>query len=173
MSSETFENQNPLEIERKFLIRQLPTGLGEQQGERIEQGYLAIDANLTEVRLRHRGEKYYLTVKGAGMVIRNEWEMEIPENQFNKFWPATIGRRLTKTRYEIPYENVMIEIDIYADKLKGLVTAEVEFKSEAEMERFVPPAWLGEEVTTNNDYRNKNLITLNELEIIKLLQSKL
>lgn len=148
------------EIERKFLVRQLPKNLIPKKGELILQGYLAIDSNGTEVRLRQRGNKYYQTVKSAGQVVRHEWEIGIAKNQFDALWPATIGRRLEKTRFKIPYANKIIELDIFTGRLKGLVLAEVEFPTKAEAKRFKPLVWLGQEVTNDDKFKNKNLIKL-------------
>jgi CYTH domain-containing protein len=50
-----------------------------------------------------------------------------------------------------------VEVDVYADQLDGLVIAEVEFDSEADADRFEPPAWFGREVTGEVKYSNVNL----------------
>ena len=52
-----------VEIERKFLVDRLPDGLGE--GDRIEQGYLAIGDDGVEVRVRRRGDDMTLTIKSG------------------------------------------------------------------------------------------------------------
>ena len=44
--------------------------------------------------------------------------------------------------------------------LDGLLTAEIEFPSEAAARAFSPPPWLGEEVTGDATYANQNLATL-------------
>ena len=72
-------------------------------------------------------------------------------------WPLTKGKRIEKTRYEINYMNSIIELDIYIGNLETLITAEVEFTSEEESKKFEPPDWLGEEITLDNRYKNKNL----------------
>ena len=43
-----------VEIERKFLVAELPAELAEHPGQRIEQGYLAIAPDGVEVRVRRR-----------------------------------------------------------------------------------------------------------------------
>jgi adenylate cyclase len=63
-----------------------------------------------------------------------------------------------KTRYEIPAsDGLLIELDVYAGQLEGLITAEVEFSSDAEAERFLAPDWLGREVTEDAAYKNRRL----------------
>lgn len=163
-------NLEPQEIERKFLVRELPEGLLPEQGEEISQGYLAIGTDGTEVRLRKRGDKYYQTVKTAGDAVRNEWEIEMAKEQFESLWPASDGKRLEKTRYKIPYEDVVIELDIFGGQLTGLEVAEVEFASEAAAAEFIPPAWLGEDVTAEKSFKNKNLIGLNPEKIKDIIE---
>ena len=72
-------------------------------------------------------------------------------------WPATKGRRLRKTRYEIPWKNLKIEIDIYHGRNHGLVVAEVEFPNHASCRRFKPPRWFGREITGEKRYSNVRL----------------
>lgn len=65
-------------------------------------------------------------------------------------------KTLSKTRYEIFFGNHLWEIDVFERKLKGLILAEIELKSENE--HFDKPAWLGKEVTDNPAYLNARLI---------------
>ena len=55
-----------VEIERKFLVPELPQGLERWPATRIEQGYLAIDGDGTEVRVRRRDGDAVLTVGRRG-----------------------------------------------------------------------------------------------------------
>jgi adenylate cyclase len=144
------------EVERKFLVPKLPelTGL---KSEEILQGYISTSSDCAEVRVRQKGDKYFETIKGDGGLKRSEIEVEISKEQYDSLWIATEGRRLQKTRYQIPYESLTIEIDVYSGDLAGLVVAEVEFVSEEESALFTPPSWFGQEVTTDRAFRNKNL----------------
>lgn len=155
---ETSDKQpQPQEIERKFLVRSLPENLEQYPHEDIIQGYLAITEDGTEVRLRQKGEKYFQTVKSGSGKTRLESEIEITEEQFKSLWEATNGKRVEKTRYEIPHENGTIELDVYHGDLEGLLLAEMEFSSEEESNKFVAPKWLSEEVTFDKRYKNQNL----------------
>ncbi len=145
------------EIERKFLIKSLPKNLDWYQCEDIRQGYLSISEDGTEVRLRQKGEKYFKTVKSGSGKIRFELESEITKDQFNLLWQATAGKRIEKTRYEIPHENRIIELDVYHGNLNGLLSAEIEFSSEEDSNKFVAPEWMGEEITDDKRYKNQNL----------------
>ena len=151
------QKEIPKEIERKFLVSNLPENLDSYSKKEIMQGYLAIASDGTEIRLRKKGKKYYQTVKTGGGKTRGEFETEITEGQFNTFWQATEGKRVEKTRYEIPHGNNVIELDVYDKNLQGLLSAEVEFKTEAESDKFIIPEWFGSEVTEDSRYKNQNL----------------
>lgn len=147
-----------IEIERKFLVEGVPPELQGVEGELIVQGYLVVGADGTEVRVRRRDERCYLTVKSPGTVARVEEEIEIDERRFSSLWQLTADRHLRKRRWRLPLgEGLTAEIDVYEDGLAGLVTAEVEFVSEDAAHRFQPPRWFGEDVTADPRYRNQSL----------------
>ena len=146
------------EIERKFLVRELPPGLGEHRSEPIAQGYLAIAPDGVEVRIRRRGDATTLTVKSGPAMVRVEEEIPIGPERFAALWPLTEGRRLDKVRHHLPLDaGLTVELDVYAGELDGLVTAEIEFPDEAAARAFSPPPWLGEEVTGDAAYANQRL----------------
>lgn len=145
------------EIERKFLLTELPDNLDEYVRHEIIQGYIAVTTEGLEVRIRRKGDKYYLTVKSGEGARRDEAEFEIDKSKFDILWPFTSGKRIEKTRYEIPYKNHIIELDVYSGSLSGLMVAEVEFKSEEDSKRFKAPGWLRREITEDERYKNKNL----------------
>ncbi len=146
----------PKEIERKFCVREMPD-LAICKGVDISQGYLVVDTEGTEVRLRRKGEQFYQTVKLGKGVKRTEVEVELHRAQFDLLWPLTAGRRVEKARYEVTEGVGTIELDVYRGRLKGLVVAEVEFESVPESARFVPPPWFGRDVTDDDRYKNATL----------------
>ena len=145
------------EIERKFLVNELPPDLENYPHNEIMQGYLIITDNDIEVRIRKKGEKFYETVKAGSGLVRKESQKDIPEQAFWDHWPLTEGKRVQKIRYDINHAGKLIELDIYSGDLEGLIVAEVEFESEEESVSFDPPTWFGEEVTRDERYKNKNL----------------
>lgn len=147
----------PQEIERKFLVQRPPNDVWDCPYSKVTQGYIMIADKGGEVRLRQKDDKYYLTVKTGKGMVRSEYETEINKTQFEAVWPATKGRRIEKVRYRIAYQGKIIELDRYAGELTGLMTAEVEFKSEEDSQRFVPPEWFGEDVTNDSRYKNQSL----------------
>ena len=145
------------EIERKFLVRTLPANLTSFPSNEISQGYLVSLDDGLQVRLRKSGERYSLTFKRGTGNVREEREVELTATQFDALWPATEGKRLVKTRYEIPFGDRVVEIDVYHDRHEGLVVAEVEFDEEAAAKNFEPPDWLGDDVTGDPRYSNQLL----------------
>jgi adenylate cyclase len=147
------------EIERKFLLKRLPEKLKQARRCVIAQGYLAAEPGGRHVRLRKKGKTASLTFKVGRGAHREEREIKLSAKQFSALWPATVGRRLYKLRYEVPWKNFLIEIDIYRRKHKGLVVAEVEFPDRTACRKFKAPAWFGREVTGNKRYSNVRLAT--------------
>jgi CYTH domain-containing protein len=148
-----------IEIERKFLVAEPPADLSRWPSSAIEQGYLAVAGDGTEVRVRRRDrDAAVLTVKSGGGRDRVEEEIDLEPGRFERLWPLTQGRRIEKRRYEIPIaEGAVIELDVYAGDLDGLVVAEVEFDSDADADRFAPPPWFDREVTDDARYKNQRL----------------
>jgi len=146
-----------VEIEKKFLLRSLPTGIS--RGTKILQGYLSVGD--PEVRVRAKGEKFFLTRKGGEGFVREEEEYEISKEIFEILWSLTENARIEKTRYEIVAENGLLwEIDEFQTSLtKGLFLAEVELQDESVVPE-IPPSIAGvieKDVTADRIYKNKNL----------------
>jgi adenylate cyclase len=145
------------EIERKFLIKGLPPQILRSRHFQLAQGYLANETGGRHVRLRKKRGVMSLTFKVGRGVAREEREIRLSPKQFAILWPATRGRRLRKTRYEVPWKNLKIEIDIYHGRNDGLMVAEVEFPNQASRRKFKPPRWFGREITGEKRYSNVRL----------------
>jgi adenylate cyclase len=145
------------EIERKFLVRKMPGDLANYPHNEISQGYLVSLDDGLQVRLRKAGERCSLTFKRGTGNVREEREVELTVAQFEALWPATEGKRLLKTRYEIPLSDRIVEIDLYHERHEGLIVAEVEFDEEEAAKTFQPPSWLGDDVTGDPRYSNQLL----------------
>jgi adenylate cyclase len=146
-----------IEIERKFLVISDEFKSLAHKQNRIIQGYLSAIPERT-VRVRVKGEKGYLTIKGASNqsgMSRFEWEKEIPVEDAKELLKLCETRTIDKTRYEVKIGNHIFEIDEFYGENKGLLLAEIELNSEAEY--FEKPSWLGEEVTKDNRYYNSYL----------------
>jgi len=152
------------EIERKFLVNELPPIQENYPVMTLVQGYLPLEGNQNSLELRVRKrlkdeeETYFLSTKSGKGLQRSETEIIVPKNVYDLLFPLTEGRRIEKMRYLILYgEEDTIELDVYSGSLEGLIVAEVEFGSVEESKTFVIPSWFGEEVTQDSGYKNKNL----------------
>lgn len=146
-----------VEIERKFLIDDPPADIHRYPYAEIEQGYLIITDNGTELRIRKRDARYVLTLKRGTGLTRSEVEIELNREQYRSLRPNILGSAIRKTRFVMPWESYTVELDVYGDGLRGLVTAEVEFSSVEESHRFSPPGWFAEEITEDARYKNQSL----------------
>lgn len=146
------------EIERKFLLSEVPRWLLSCDAVSIKQGYLTASGRV-EIRLRVQDGEHLITVKRGHGEVREEVEVGVDADQFAALWPLSRNRRITKTRYRVPLEDALTaEVDVFEGPLRGLITAEVEFPSEAQSRRFRPPSWFSEvELTGDGRYANQNL----------------
>lgn len=146
-----------MEIERKFLIAAEPD-LGAATSVAVRQGYVTRPGDSVSVRLRQKGEKFLLTVKSGQGLVREEHESRIEPGLFERFWPATEGRRVEKTRWTgaLPGGETF-EYDVFAGAHAPLRLVEVEFGSREAAEAFSPPDWFGAEVTGERGYSNEVL----------------
>ena len=142
------------EIERKFLLKRLPDQLSKFPHASLAQGYLAVGSGGAQVRLRRQDGVCSLAFKRENKGGREEREIRLSRQQFEALWPGTAGRRLTKVRYEVPWKKHLIEIDVYRGRHRGLVVAEVEFRTQRSCAAFTPPDWFGRDVTGEKKYSN-------------------
>jgi adenylate cyclase len=143
-----------IEIERKFLVTSTDFISQAFAQNRIAQGYISKNPERT-VRVRIKGDKGFLTIKGKGNesgLSRFEWEKEIPVEEAQQLMHLCEKGTIDKTRYEIQSGNHVIEVDVFYGENEGLVMAEIELSSETET--FLKPEWLGEEVTNDQRYYN-------------------
>ena len=146
------------EIERKFLVK------GDfkpfvTKSTRITQGYLSSVPERT-VRIRIKGEKGFITIKGIGNASgasRFEWEKEISIEEAKSLLELCEPGIIDKTRYIVPEESgLKFEVDEFYGDNDGLTVAEIELPSEDQP--FTRPEWLGAEVTGDVKYFNSMLM---------------
>ncbi|MBS7367563.1 MAG: CYTH domain-containing protein [Prevotella sp.] len=146
------------EIERKFLVRKDGSYKAMASSHsHIRQGYMACKG--ATVRIRLRDDKAYLTIKGPsrnGGLSRFEFEREILVEEADEMFKLCVGGVIDKTRWIVPYEGHIFEVDEFHGINDGLLFAEVELKTEDE--HFEKPPFLGPEVTGNRHYYNSHLL---------------
>ena len=146
-----------IEIERKFLVNSNDFKTEAFNQNRIAQGYLSSVPGRT-VRVRIKGNKGFLTIKGASNesgLSRFEWEKEIPLDEATELLKLCEEGIIDKTRFEVKMGKHILEIDEFYGENEGLVMAEIELNSETET--FEKPSWLGKEVTNDKRYYNSYL----------------
>ncbi len=146
------------EIERKFLVKGDFKPFATKK-IRIIQGYLSSVPERT-VRVRIKGDKGFLTIKGIGNksgASRFEWEKEISVDDAKALLEICEPGIIDKTRYIVPEKSgLKFEVDEFYGDNEGLVLAEIELPSEDY--QFEKPEWLGEEVTGDPRYYNSMLM---------------
>ena len=88
-----------MEIERKFLTKELPENLSTYPCRHIEQGYLSTNP---VVRIRKDNDKYELTYKGKGAMVREEYNLPLTKESYEHLREKIDGRLIIKKRYMIP-----------------------------------------------------------------------
>jgi len=142
-----------MEIERKFTIRELPENLDSYPHVAITQAYLCTEPVM---RIRKQDEEYIFTYKGKGLMVREEYNLPLTKEAFDKLLPKAEGHIISKTRYQIPLGNLVIELDLFQSPT-DLIMAEVEFPDEEAAHAFAPPAWFDRDVTNDPAYHNSNM----------------
>ena len=149
------------EIEKKFLVRSTEFKNQAVRKYDIKQAYLCLGPDVI-VRVRLRDNQGFLTVKSLAdknnLSVRNEWEKEISLQEAEDLFSFSTGKIIEKTRYIVPWQDIVIEVDEFKSPRPGLIIAEIEFPDEksADYQRELP-GWFGEEVTNDPQYLNVNL----------------
>ena len=144
-----------MEIERKFLTKNIPFDITAYPYKKISQAYISFSPT---IRIRRSDDAYILTVKGKGHLAREEFELPLTKADYDRLFLKTEGTPVVKKRYLVPVEGgYTAEVDFYEGELEGLMTTEVEFPSMEEAEGFAAPDWFGKDVSEEKAYKNTSL----------------
>lgn len=143
-----------MEIERKFLVDEKAVDYRSFPHKELEQGYLSTEP---VVRVRKEDDSYYLTYKGSGLMVREEYNLPLTKESYEHLIKKADGNVISKTRYLIPFGKYNIELDEFKAPFAPLLLAEVEFESIEEANAFKAPEWFKEDVTDNREYHNSNM----------------
>ena len=151
-----------MEIERKFLIAEMPSEISLCRCVHITQFYLHTANGENERRIRMMSEgavdRFFITEKGSGGMIRTEIEREISSEEYSSLLPQVIPAPISKRRHYVPLDGgLTAEVDVYGGSLSGLVVVEVEFDSPETARAFAPPVWFGREITDDKRFKNRAL----------------
>ncbi len=147
-----------MEIERKFLVKEMPADLSRYTVREIEQAYLNFSPTL---RIRHdvsgETDKYELTYKGHGAYAHEEYNLPLDQASYDNLMKKHEGSVIKKKRYMIPIHGHTAELDVFEGELAGYSLVEVEFDTIEDENSFIPPEWFGEDVTAGGEYSNARL----------------
>lgn len=144
-----------MKIERKFLLKSIPLGIDKFEKHEITQTYISFEP---EIRVEKIDDKYILTKKV-------ELEFEINSDLYVFPTNGMEDKTISKTRYRIPLSaKTFAEVDVYHDRLDGLLMVEVGFDTKEEALNFEVPGWFHTEVTFDEDYKNANLSKLTTID---------
>ena len=147
-----------IEIERKFLLKNMNWRKLSNEGITIKQGYLNTNHERT-CRVRIKGTKGFLTIKGKSInAKRLEFEYEIPKEDAMQLIKLCEEPIIQKIRYELNQNGNTWEIDVFEGENEGLILAEIELN--CENETITIPDWIGKEVTNDKKYFNSSLVKI-------------
>ena len=102
-----------MEIERKYLLKQLPSNLD------------SYASTSPVVRVRRSNDSYYMTYKGAGLMVREEYNLPLTKEAYDHLVQKIDGRLIEKTRYLIPLDGgLTAELDVFEGDLAPLTLVE-------------------------------------------------
>lgn len=170
-----------IEIEKKYLVADLPGDLKSLPYHKIEQGYLNVHP---AIRVRREDDIFYMTYKGAhsekeGEIGQVEYNMPLDEESYMRLSAKAEGNVIRKKRYLVPLNTdayseeylsahtglknmladgeVKIELDVFEEPFEGRIIAEVEFPDEESAAAYKPAEWFAEEVTGDVRYSNAHM----------------
>lgn len=152
-------DEAPVEVERKFLLRQMPPAVRVSPSLDIELGWLpGVRISEKVRRVTESGQEQRFRTINAGVGSgRLEVEEEVTAPVFDHLWPLTEGRRVLKRRHKISHRGLTWEIDDFADRELVLAEVEVPFEDSP----VEPPEWLKpyvvREVTGEDEFSNLQL----------------
>lgn len=149
------------EIEKKYVLHTYPTDLDIVETQEIHQTYLATSESET-LRVRklviNGQEQFTMTHKAGKGLVREETEFDIGAGIYEQLIGKLEVTPLIKTRKKVKWNDYHFDLDIYHNTVqKNLITIEIEFAEEADVEHFQKPDWFGEDVTGESQYVNSVL----------------
>ena len=138
-----------LELERTYLAKELPKEIDGADYVEIVDIYIPEGDALANLRLRKKGNKYYITKK---TVVANdaskqvEQTIELSLREYEALSSCS-KKRVEKRRYFAKIDGHDAEVDVFYGDLAGLVLVEFEFADAKEKDEFVMPESMLADVT--------------------------
>ncbi len=138
------------ELELTYLPKYLPPEILDSPSKDILDIYIPKTSHHPTLRIRRAGNKCEITKKQP--IVKSDashqLETTIPLTREEFADLAKIpGKRIVKVRFFLKEKGIYYQIDVFQEKLKGLVLVDIEFNSLIKKEKFIPPKWLLANVT--------------------------
>lgn len=149
----------PLEIERKFVLKGIPKLPKKCEQVEIVQYYLKTENGEERLRIRswNGSSVYYRTQKvDIAPGVRTEKESIITPTEFGELIRLAdpLMRPIKKTRYTFVYNNQYFELDVFKDFHEGLRLLEIEITDMND--NVTVPSFVGEYEDVTDDPRYSN-----------------
>ena len=139
-----------IELERTFLIKDIPAGLEDCVSKDMVDLYIPQGADHPHTRIRKNGDAYEFTKKkpvhDGDASQQLEQTVVLDSDEFQALQNAD-GARVEKTRYFYTEQGHTYEIDVFGGDLAGLVLVDIEFNDAESLQAFVMPDWCLADVT--------------------------
>lgn len=137
-----------IELEKTYLAKFLPKL---EKGKDMIDIYIPTETRHPILRIRKNGEKYEMTkkypVKEGDSSKQHEFTISLTKEEFEELSNSLKGKRTHKIRYNHEYNGRIAEVDVFQDRLKGLVVVDFEFETEEEKDKFEMPNFCLADVT--------------------------
>lgn len=139
-----------IERERTYLAGSLPAELLECRSELISDVYVPDTVPHAHLRLRHKGDSYVITKKtpldGTDSSRQSEHTIALDRAEYEALAGCSV-KKFAKRRFYCEIDGHKAEIDVYLEKLAGLVVIDFEFESNEELDAFEKPNFCLADVT--------------------------
>lgn len=145
-----------VELERTYLLRELPEGFKNCKSSEIIDIYIPATEEHPILRIRKKGDVFEITkkspIKGNDSSEQSETTISLTKEEFEELNQLK-GKRFRKIRYYCSFKNnIRMEIDIYLDDLLGLAMVDFEFDFVEDKNNFKMPDFCLADVTQEKDF---------------------
>ncbi len=120
-----------IEQEHTYLLQNLPADIDTWESEFLADTYIPDTAENPQIRLRQRGETYFITKKypknEGDLSVMIEETIHLKKDEYDFLKKAIPGKYLAKNRYKKELPGMVIEIDAYQDNLHPLIVLDIEW----------------------------------------------
>ncbi|OYU47326.1 MAG: hypothetical protein CFE31_17580 [Rhizobiales bacterium PAR1] len=153
-------NGADVEIERRFLAREVPSEFTNIEGRIVSDRYIPANADHCYLRIRRDGNNFQITKK----ILKQDGDL----SQMREYTiPLSIveydaliclpSKAAVKRRFDHKVEGTKLQIGVFEENLLGLIIVDAEFETVEDSKSFVPPSWFATEVTGDKRFAGGEL----------------